>query len=186
MFDKDTCDMKIQNHLAEIECSCPKYDMLLYYCQKDPFQLIDLSDAEPHLQILHHYQVLTHIIRPKHHNQRISTQGSNLDIAKLYCPWRIVSKNLFAYSSRRRSSQSRRLKANTMPITILSPQPAAQRPLAAARLVPDSDSDSDGGADIEGDISMGGTRGEQVDDDGLIDEILTPGTLITDNPQWMR
>jgi exosome complex component RRP4 len=52
--------------------------------------------------------------------------------------------------------------------------------------VPDSDSDSDGGADIEGDISMGGTRGEQVDDDGLIDEILTPGTLITDNPQWMR
>jgi hypothetical protein len=92
MFDKDTCDMKIQNHLAEIECSCPKYDMLLYYCQKDPFQLIDLSDAEPHLQILHHYQVLTHIISPKHHNQRISTQGSNLDIAKLYCPWRIVSK----------------------------------------------------------------------------------------------
>jgi len=57
-----------------------------------------------------------------------------------------------------------------MPITILSPQPAAQRPPAAAD--PDSDSDSDGGADIQG--------------DSIADEILTPGTVITSNPQWMR
>lgn len=74
-----------------------------------------------------------------------------------------------------------------MPITILNPQPAPQRPLAAAKAGSDSDSDSDGGADIEGDISMGGTgRGQTGDDEGLIDEILTPGTVITDNAQWMR
>ena len=57
-----------------------------------------------------------------------------------------------------------------MPITILSPQPAAQRLPAAA--VPDSDSDSDGGADIQ--------------EDSIGDEILTPGTVITSSPQWMR
>jgi exosome complex component RRP4 len=58
-----------------------------------------------------------------------------------------------------------------MPITILSPQqPAAQRLPAAADL--DSDSDSDGGADIQ--------------EDSIGDEILTPGTVITSNPQWMR
>ena len=58
-----------------------------------------------------------------------------------------------------------------MPITILSPQqPAAQRPPAADDL--DSDSDSDGGADLQ--------------EDSIGDEILTPGTVITSNPQWMR
>ena len=57
-----------------------------------------------------------------------------------------------------------------MPITILNPQPAPQRPPAAADS--DSDSDSEGGADIQ--------------EDGISDEILTPGTVITSNPQWMR
>ncbi|RSL38997.1 hypothetical protein CEP53_014402 [Fusarium sp. AF-6] len=54
-----------------------------------------------------------------------------------------------------------------MPITILKPQPPApQRPQAAANS--DSDSDSEGGADVGG------------------DGILTPGSVITSNPQWMR
>ncbi|KAM5352351.1 hypothetical protein ACJ41O_005074 [Fusarium nematophilum] len=54
-----------------------------------------------------------------------------------------------------------------MPITILNPQaPAPRRPQAVANS--DTDSDSEGGADVVG------------------DEILTPGSVITSNPQWMR
>ena len=78
-----------------------------------------------------------------------------------------------------------RLSAN-MPITIINPQPAPQRPIAVANAGSDIDSDSDGGADVEGDISMGGTGVRHSGDDGLFDEILTPGTVITDNAQWMR
>jgi exosome complex component RRP4 len=69
-----------------------------------------------------------------------------------------------------------------MPITILKPQPAAQRPLTSLAS-PESDSDSEGGVDIQGDVSMGGTT-QKGDVDP--DEILTPGTIITSNPQWMR
>ncbi|KAF4970498.1 hypothetical protein FZEAL_10024 [Fusarium zealandicum] len=54
-----------------------------------------------------------------------------------------------------------------MPITILNPQaPTPRRPQAAANT--DSDSDSEGGAEVVG------------------DDILTPGSVITSNPQWMR
>ncbi|KAH6899984.1 hypothetical protein B0T10DRAFT_469290 [Thelonectria olida] len=57
-----------------------------------------------------------------------------------------------------------------MPITILSPQLAAPQRPATARAAADSDSDSDssGGADVGG------------------EDILTPGTVITSNSQWMR
>ncbi|KID98835.1 hypothetical protein MAJ_05216, partial [Metarhizium majus ARSEF 297] len=72
-----------------------------------------------------------------------------------------------------------------MPITILKPQAASHRPLSS--LVAESDSDSDpdspGGVDIEGDVSMSGTKRKHSID---ADEILTPGTIITSNPQWMR
>lgn len=64
-----------------------------------------------------------------------------------------------------------------MPITILNPQPAPQRPLTA--IVADAGPDSD---TIEGvDVSM-----EDEEDDGAINEILTPGTIITSDPKWMR
>ncbi|KAF4125797.1 exosome complex component RRP4 [Geosmithia morbida] len=74
-----------------------------------------------------------------------------------------------------------------MPITILSPQgPPQRQPAASAPSDVDMDSDSDsdsggGGADL---ASFQKRRG--TDDDGLADEILTPGTVITSNPQWMR
>lgn len=56
-----------------------------------------------------------------------------------------------------------------MPITILSPQPPTpRRPQAVPVANNDSDSDSEGGAEVEG------------------DDIFTPGTVITSNPQWMR
>ena len=84
-----------------------------------------------------------------------------------------------------------------MPVTILNPRPVPQRQaLERGHSTSDSDSDSDGGADIQGDVKMGGEGmraskrrrashdDEDGDDDG--DEILTPGTVITTNPQWMR
>ncbi|KAL6921759.1 hypothetical protein ACHAPO_006948 [Fusarium lateritium] len=56
-----------------------------------------------------------------------------------------------------------------MPITILSPQPPTpRRPQAVAAANNDSDSESEGGAGVDG------------------DDIFTPGTVITSNPQWMR
>lgn len=77
-----------------------------------------------------------------------------------------------------------------MPITILNPQPAPQRPHAAAAndSDPDSDSDSSGGADVQGDVSMRAPKRRRAvqDDEALADEILTPGAVITSNPQWMR
>lgn len=72
-----------------------------------------------------------------------------------------------------------------MPITILKPQPAAQPLHAAADS--DTDSDSSGGADIHGDVPMRAPKRRRPsldDEDG--DEILTPGSVITTNPQWMR
>ncbi|CAH0016025.1 unnamed protein product [Clonostachys rhizophaga] len=72
-----------------------------------------------------------------------------------------------------------------MPITILAPQPAPQRPLAGpAGLNSDSDSEMDsdsGGVQIR---SAKRRRASAEEDEG--DEILTPGTVITSNPQWMR
>ncbi|KAL0942215.1 Exosome complex component rrp4 [Colletotrichum truncatum] len=67
-----------------------------------------------------------------------------------------------------------------MPITILAPRgtPSQHKP---ANYASDPDSDSDGGVDIEGDVSMRPAkraRGENY-------EIVTPGEIITDDPQWL-
>ncbi|KAM4065621.1 exosome complex component rrp4 [Hirsutella rhossiliensis] len=78
-----------------------------------------------------------------------------------------------------------------MPITILQPRPVPQ-PRPPVALADSSDSDSDGGADIQGDVSMRGAapkkprRASLDDDDDEAHEILTPGSVITSNPQWMR
>jgi hypothetical protein len=78
-----------------------------------------------------------------------------------------------------------------MPITIHRPQPAGPPRSRHEHINIDSDSDSDsaGGADLEGDVSMRATkrrRSSHDDEEGYVDEILTPGTLITSNPQYMR
>lgn len=72
-----------------------------------------------------------------------------------------------------------------MPITILKPQPVAQGPFnpAVARRSSDSDSESDGGVDIHGDVNMADQDGDDQDD---TTEVLTPGTIITSDPKWMR
>ncbi|KAK4089752.1 hypothetical protein Purlil1_5855 [Purpureocillium lilacinum] len=88
---------------------------------------------------------------------------------------------------------------SAMPITILQPRPAPSRPLGASAHAAhggsdyDSDSDSDGGgADLQGDVPMRAPKRRRAsldddDDDGTdADEILTPGSVITSNPQWMR
>lgn len=71
-----------------------------------------------------------------------------------------------------------------MPITILQPRSAV--PATGDSTSSDSDSGSDGGADLEGDVQMrdAGRRQARLDDDA--DQILTPGSVITTNPQWMR
>ncbi|KAF2965677.1 hypothetical protein GQX73_g7883 [Xylaria multiplex] len=70
-----------------------------------------------------------------------------------------------------------------MPITILQPAPP---PGYNPYHIPDvaSDSDSEGGVDIEGDVSMGrpSKRFRRSDDDAIV----TPGEIITEDPQWMR
>ncbi|GAO18086.1 uncharacterized protein UV8b_07329 [Ustilaginoidea virens] len=76
-----------------------------------------------------------------------------------------------------------------MPITILPPRPAAPRPPPS--LATSSDSDSDGGVDLQGDdapmrMRTRASKRRRASDDHLADEILTPGTVITSNPQWMR
>lgn len=69
-----------------------------------------------------------------------------------------------------------------MPITILAPRGTASQHKPPAHHAADSDSDSDGGADIEGDISMRPAKRARGDNY----EIVTPGEIITDDPQWMR
>ncbi|RYP81434.1 hypothetical protein DL770_005910 [Monosporascus sp. CRB-9-2] len=69
-----------------------------------------------------------------------------------------------------------------MPITILQPAPLPiDKP--STGYASDSDSDSDGGADLEGNISMmrPSKRARRTDD-----AIVTPGEVITEDPQWMR
>ncbi|CEJ80200.1 Putative Exosome complex component rrp4 [[Torrubiella] hemipterigena] len=72
-----------------------------------------------------------------------------------------------------------------MPITILQPQPAAPQQPSAAYAGSDSDSDF-GGVDVQGDVSMSDSRQPAIDLEDAMDEILTPGSIITSNPQWMR
>lgn len=68
-----------------------------------------------------------------------------------------------------------------MPITILNPQPATPRTFAPAIVRSDSDSESDGGGvDIHGDVNMEDADGQDIT------EVLTPGTVITSDPKWMR
>lgn len=67
-----------------------------------------------------------------------------------------------------------------MPITILRPQPA-QPPVPESDF--DFDSDSEGGVDVQGDISMRASKRIRT---SQADDILTPGSLITSNPQFMR
>lgn len=67
-----------------------------------------------------------------------------------------------------------------MPITILRPQPAPQRSFAPTVAGSGSDSESEGGVDIHGDVAM-----DDADDQGAL-EVLTPGTVITSDPKWMR
>ncbi|KAK7964944.1 exosome complex exonuclease RRP4 [Apiospora sp. TS-2023a] len=66
-----------------------------------------------------------------------------------------------------------------MPITILQPSLAPPPKLRNE----DSDSDSEGGADLEGDIAMGRPAKRARTQDS---SIMTPGEIITDDPQWMR
>ncbi|ROT35663.1 exosome complex exonuclease RRP4 [Sodiomyces alkalinus F11] len=70
-----------------------------------------------------------------------------------------------------------------MPITILKPRSIPQTHDHTFH-ASDSDSDSDsGGVDLDGDVSMSraSKRGRSGDH-----EIVTPGEVITDDPQWMR
>jgi exosome complex component RRP4 len=62
-----------------------------------------------------------------------------------------------------------------MAITILAPAPAGVPYLAA-----DSDSE-DGGVDLEGDLDMRPSKRARHQKD-----IVTPGEIVTDDPQWMR
>lgn len=75
-----------------------------------------------------------------------------------------------------------------MPITILRPQPAAQQRSTAAADSDYDSSDSEGGVDVQGDVPMRAAKRLRTitDDDAEADEILTPGSIITSNPQWMR
>jgi exosome complex component RRP4 len=97
-----------------------------------------------------------------------------------------------------------------MPITILAPRRAAQRHSGSRAVQAShdagSDSDSSGGADVEGDVSMrgskasrvaggrgqrggvkGGRRARESSEESEDEfEIVTPGEVITDDPQWMR
>ncbi|KAI1273751.1 hypothetical protein F5Y07DRAFT_245695 [Xylaria sp. FL0933] len=68
-----------------------------------------------------------------------------------------------------------------MPITILQPAPPPGY-LPYNRPDANSDSDSEGGADLEGDVSMGGASKRPRRSDAIV----TPGEVITEDLQWMR
>ncbi|KAI7788304.1 exosome complex exonuclease rrp4 [Diaporthe eres] len=67
-----------------------------------------------------------------------------------------------------------------MAITIIQPKPVPRYTRRTSSAGSDSDSD-DGGVDIEGDIKMATGRAAASHSD-----IVTPGEVITTNPQWMR
>ncbi|KAF3058631.1 Exosome complex component rrp4 [Daldinia childiae] len=69
-----------------------------------------------------------------------------------------------------------------MPITILQPALLPAHNSRDANY--DSESDSEGGVDLEGDISM--TRPTKRARRTGDDSIVTPGEVITEDPQWMR
>ncbi|RFU29903.1 hypothetical protein B7463_g6428, partial [Scytalidium lignicola] len=65
-----------------------------------------------------------------------------------------------------------------MAITILAPAPAATDFKRE-----ESSEDSDGGVDLEGDIDMRPVKRARHQ---LSDLVVTPGEVVTDDPQWMR
>lgn len=67
-----------------------------------------------------------------------------------------------------------------MAITIIQPKPVPRYTRRTSSAGSDSDSD-DGGVDIEGDIKMATAQSSASHSD-----IVTPGEVITTNPQWMR
>ena len=75
------------------------------------------------------------------------------------------------------------VKLRTMPITIITPKPIP-RHFGRDGATSDSDSDEGGGVDLEGDVSMRPAKRARRTGGG--DEIVTPGEVITDDPQWMR
>ena len=65
-----------------------------------------------------------------------------------------------------------------MAVTILAPAPAVPY-----QRVNDSDDDTDdGGADVEGDLSMRPAKRAR----NSAKDLVTPGETVTDDPQWMR
>ena len=67
-----------------------------------------------------------------------------------------------------------------MAITILAPAPAVPYQRAASSSDDDSD---DGGVDLEGDLDMRPSKRARRSGGK---EIVTPGEVVTDDPQWMR
>lgn len=70
---------------------------------------------------------------------------------------------------------------STMPITILPPAPAA--PMNYQHNTPDNEDDS---FDSEGDVDMEATTRASKRSRLSQKAIVTPGEVITDDPQWMR
>lgn len=71
-----------------------------------------------------------------------------------------------------------------MAITIIQPRPTPQFIHRDGGASSDSDSDTGGGVDLEGDISM--TMGRPSKRAKYGDDIVTPGEVITDDTQYMR
>lgn len=72
-----------------------------------------------------------------------------------------------------------------MPITILAPRAVRQHARRTRDPLHESDSDSDeGGVDLDGDVSM--SRPPKRARNAASHEVVTPGEIITDDPQWMR
>ena len=68
-----------------------------------------------------------------------------------------------------------------MPITIITPKPIVRRRFEIGEVDKESNSSSDG-EDFDGDVSMPPAKRARSSKD----EIVTPGEVITDDPQWMR
>jgi exosome complex component RRP4 len=69
-----------------------------------------------------------------------------------------------------------------MPITILPPAPA----LSAERHVPYQPADDEEFYDSEGDVDMEGIARASKRRKASRQHIVTPGEIVTNDPQWMR